>query len=530
VTELNLADYAKLVAPVPNNSPSTAFHYDALTITQYTRGGIAWLTDGGVSVGTGTFQEGVVYKARFILTALAGWSFGGLTAADFTYSGATVQIVSNYGSQITIEIVFPSLVWTEVTVPAGTVASQILWIQTNGVPGNSYTVTAAADETIGTQTLNTVTNANHLANIRITIKGAPGPEKVLQLDPTGGRMFDVLGQGITSKITLVLENIKLAGISTNTQSLVYIGSSGVLILNTGAKITGNTTTSGSGGGVSVTGGSLTMNSGSEISGNRINISSSGNATGGGVYVSGTFTMNGGEISNNISTTTYYSGNSFGGGVYASSVSFTMNGGRISGNETNSPGSSGYSYGGGVYIGNSSSFIMSGGEISGNTTRGSNVAYGGGVYAAIGGLTMSGSALISGNKAQSGSGSAYGGGVYAYLTMNGGEISNNVAESLGAGSSRGGGVFSELIMTGGVIKGNHSASGDGGGVYAVSLNKTGGIIYGDSDNNHTTGADENTADTGNSHAVLLSNNNYRKTDAGTGVNLNSGVYTSPPWNQ
>jgi hypothetical protein len=98
---------------------------------------------------------------------------------------------------------------------------------------------------------------------------------------------------------------------------------GTLVMNTGSKITGNSTTYYyyGGGGVSVNGGgTFTMNDG-KITGNSAEDRGSGVSVGGG----GTFTMSDGEISGN-------SAESGGGGVsVGGGGTFTMNGGEISGN-------------------------------------------------------------------------------------------------------------------------------------------------------------------------------------------------------
>jgi hypothetical protein len=81
--------------------------------------------------------------------------------------------------------------------------------------------------------------------------------------------------------------------------------------------------------VCLLGGNLVLNAGAKITGNKAEL-------GGGVYIAtGDFTMTGGTISGNTASS--------GGGVYLSSGNFTMTGGTISGNSATS-------FGGGVYIG------------------------------------------------------------------------------------------------------------------------------------------------------------------------------------
>ena len=181
----------------------------------------------------------------------------------------------------------------------------------------------------------------------------------------------------------------------------------------GGSITGNTPSSGNGGGVDVNGGKFEMYGGS-ITGNK---AASGGG-GGGVYVdqNGTFNMEGGTIGGADGAANTAKN---GGGVYISG-NFTMSGGEITGNTA-----SGYGDGGGVYVNYDGTFQMSDdSRITGNTGY-----RGGGVsversYSTTnnpGAFTMS-SGRITDNNAQ------YGGGVYisGNFTMSGGEISSNKA--------------------------------------------------------------------------------------------------------
>jgi hypothetical protein len=100
--------------------------------------------------------------------------------------------------------------------------------------------------------------------------------------------------------------------------------------------------------------------------------------------------------------------------------------------------------------------------------------------------------ISGNTARTGGGVYVGNGSF---TMSGGEISGNTASATATATGSG------------------STYGHGGGVYVYitgDFTKTGGIIYGDTDNTHTPNGTENTAVSGNTcgHAV-----GYAITDAG-----------------
>ena len=145
----------------------------------------------------------------------------------------------------------------------------------------------------------------------------------------------------------------------------------------GGSITGNTTTSSSGGGVYVGNATFNMYGGS-ITGNTTT-----NA-GGGVYVAqnAEFTMNGGEISGNTTSSSY------GGGVCVDRVgSFNMKGGSITDNISDS-------FGGGVFVISNGKFTMKGGSITDNTS----FSFGGGVYVSENAnFTVSGNVNITGNK-------------------------------------------------------------------------------------------------------------------------------------
>jgi hypothetical protein len=189
-----------------------------------------------------------------------------------------------------------------IAVSGKTLAEKLQWLSTNAESNSRYflEVTTAYEE-LAPQNI-----TPSRSNITIQLKGT-GNERIIALLGTGSLLS--IGNGIT----LILDgNLTLAGTNSNTASFVTVASGGTLIMNKGAKITGNN--------------------------NRYVSSSSSSGDGGGVYVNGgTFTMSGGEISGN--TANYY-----GGGVYVGSGTFTMSGGEISGNTA-------HYFGGGVYVNN-----------------------------------------------------------------------------------------------------------------------------------------------------------------------------------
>jgi uncharacterized repeat protein (TIGR02543 family) len=307
------------------------------TVTYDVNGGTgtappAWTANSGTEItladGTGLSNAGYTFS---------GWNTG-VDGTGTAYAGGASFTVT---SDITLYAM-----WNM------SIATKLDQLASNAEDGGEYTFTLSADESMGPKTLSY--SGKHVS---IRIIGGD-TERTISLSGDGS-LFTV-GIGVT--LTLG-NNITLQRQSNNNASLVQVGSGGTLVMETGSKITGNHSSSGSG-----------------------------------VYVAGnaTFTMSGGAISGNT-TSTYYS--SYGGGVYvASSATFTMSGGAISGNSS--------SYGGGVYVADNATFTMSGGAISGNIAFSNSSSYGGGVYVADNAtFTMSGGA-ISGNTAYSSGGGVF----------------------------------------------------------------------------------------------------------------------------
>jgi uncharacterized repeat protein (TIGR02543 family) len=251
-----------------------------------------------------------------------GYRFGGW------YKEAVFTNLWNFAADTVSGNIILYAQWEPGIVVSGeTLAAQLQWLYTNAESNSRYLleVTAVYEE-LAPQTI----SYPGRSNITVQLKGT-GNEKIIGLLGTGSLLS--IGNGVT----LILDdNLTLVGKNNNTASLVTVASGGNLIMNKGAKITGNrnASTQFSGGGVYVAG-TFTMNGG-EITGNYSNIH------GGGVYVAGTFTMNGGEISGNTAS------NSYGGGVYVYSGTFTKSGGTITGNGTVN-GNSARSGGNAVYV-------------------------------------------------------------------------------------------------------------------------------------------------------------------------------------
>jgi hypothetical protein len=90
----------KVIAPVKGATPNTT----GINETQYT-GAVAWQTADGTAH-TGAFTPSTVYKAVVTLAPKTGWTFEGVVANSFTYSGAT-STANTAGSGI-VTITFPA--------------------------------------------------------------------------------------------------------------------------------------------------------------------------------------------------------------------------------------------------------------------------------------------------------------------------------------------------------------------------------------------------------------------------------------
>ena len=248
----------------------------------------------------------------------------------------------------------------------------------------------------------------------IALYGSDGARTISLSSSQKGSLFTV-GQ----YVTVTLKDITLQGISDNNAALVRVDQNGNLVLESGAKIIGNTNTT---------------------------VDSTANTAAGGVSSSGSVTISGGEISGNTTQ-------SIGGGIAGGTITLTS--GKIANNTAKN-------YGGGVY----GNITVNDGEISGN-----KAVQGGGVY---GNVTMTGGAIN--NNTAEGSGSVFsptGGGVYGKVIMSGGTISGNSAVSTAStplrSPSRGGGIYSgsvlsgqESVLSGGTITNNTALIG--GGIY------------------------------------------------------------------
>ncbi|MDR3284138.1 MAG: collagen-like protein, partial [Treponema sp.] len=98
VNELNLT--ALVTAPVRDAAPVAT----GITTAQYT-GTVAWQTSGGATYSGAAFGASTVYRALVTLTAKSGYTFTGVAADSFIYSGAAAANAADSG---VIIITFPA--------------------------------------------------------------------------------------------------------------------------------------------------------------------------------------------------------------------------------------------------------------------------------------------------------------------------------------------------------------------------------------------------------------------------------------
>jgi hypothetical protein len=239
-----------------------------------------------------------------------------------TWSGTNLTVDADGNYNNTIRVVNGELQLTDDEIDFGsnpvitriTVSSQADWYTAidaikNGGPGN-YVINVTGNVDIpGNGTANTFGNTT--TGIKVSLRGSG----TLTVSGNGS----LISQG--GNQTVLLRDLTLQGNDTNNESLVRVsGTNGAFVMHSGA-ITGNTNTSGAGGGVNVYSASASFTMyGGEISGNTA-------SNGGGVYINtgASFTMHGGTISDNTAT-------GAGGGVYMQTGTVRFVAGIIYGNE------------------------------------------------------------------------------------------------------------------------------------------------------------------------------------------------------
>jgi hypothetical protein len=119
----------KVTAPVRGAIPDTT----TINETQYT-GTIAWQTSGGAAH-TSAFAPSTIYKAVLTLTVKEGWTFNGVAADSFTYTGAAVANVVNSG---TVTITFPATAAADSNTGIATGTPSVKLYLDGGVPALTH--------------------------------------------------------------------------------------------------------------------------------------------------------------------------------------------------------------------------------------------------------------------------------------------------------------------------------------------------------------------------------------------------------
>jgi len=372
-----------------------------------------------------------------------GATIDGTTLNTTATGTATVRATIANGASATADFIRDFVVTVSpagfTLVPGDNIADRLEWLRDNAQDDNTYLVEITADEDEYVTPAQTALPTDR-SGLVIVLRGR-GEMRTVSLSANGS-LFTV-GSGIT----LILdENVTLVGRDDNDNPLLRISDGGILIMEDGSAVTGNTNTTtvlaDRGGGVRVHDGGRFYMRGGDIFGNKI----AGIGSGSGVQVidNGTFTMEGGEIARNEASDAGGAGNSGGVRIHNNST-FTMEGGKITENK------GGGNTGGGVRVGPGSTFIMRDGKITGNETTGTAGGGGVGVFGTVASP--------------------------ATFVMEGGEISGNETTEFWSG----GGVIvnheSRFYMRGGRITGNTAnGSGDAGGVRvrAISSDTSTGV--------------------------------------------------------
>jgi hypothetical protein len=251
-----------------------------------------------------------------------GWNTAANSSGTAYAEGAAYTVTANTSF-------YAQWISAPITPPGATLSEKFAYIANRTDDGVVYDIEVMQNEYLSPQTVSTQGR-----NVTITIRSVtPEDVKSIQIN-NGGTLFSV-----DNNITLTLRDIVIQGSAFNNNGLIKVGTGGILKVENGAKITGNT-----------------------------NNTSSSSGEGGGVFVNGgTLILNGGEITNNSCKIN-------GGGVMVANKGvFEMYSGKLSNNEAQD------AAGGAVFITGSSSFTMYGGEISGNTAK----TWAGGVFCETG---------------------------------------------------------------------------------------------------------------------------------------------------
>jgi uncharacterized repeat protein (TIGR02543 family) len=279
---------------------------------------------------------------------------------------------------------------------------------------------------------------------------------------TGGGVINVGGGFLTVNGNVSIDNNSA---TTYGGGIFLNGVSATSVIINGGTIHHNTSVSGGGIGMGSSDPLSLVINGGEITDNTSLAGGGGILLGGGLPASYHFEMNGGLIARNQSAQA-------GGGIYLqSSTSATIAGGEILDN------SAGTNGGGIAVVYGTASLSVSNATVSGNTAS----TTGGGIYS-VGTVTISGDDTVIGNNSSQRGGGIYIDGSMLHITGNT-IIENNVAEvAFGSTGGGGGGLFvrgdANPVIDGNVkIRGNSAINGDfgGGGIMICSIPGTQFVI-------------------------------------------------------
>jgi len=282
----------------------------------------------------------------------------------------------------------------------------------------------------------TLKNANSTANGGAiygesgSITVAEGASLTGNTAALGGAIYATVGD-------IAIEGGSLSGNRAFSGGAIYYTGTGTLSITGDAALTGNTATTGSGGGAIYAGSGTVNVLGGSVEGNR---ATSGN--GGAIYASSAVV--------NVSGSAGITGNTAvgGGAIHAQSGTVNVTGGAITGN-TASRGN-----GGAIQV-QSGAVNVTGGAISNNAAAGGN---GGAIYTATGTITVAGGSL-EGNAAINGSA------VYAeagVANFSGGTVTGNTATRGGAVGV--GGASAKLYFSQSPVITGNTMGGEASNVY------------------------------------------------------------------
>ena len=418
--------------------------------SQYS-GSIAW-TRGDGNLMDSVFKSWTEYKAILSLTAEDTYSFNGLSANSFTYTGATVTHNGGSGKTLTVTVSFPCIF---------PITGANWYVSGTGSDSNDGLLNSSSLATVN-KALSLI-RAGYASNAPWPGKGTASvaPASIIVSGTVTADDFetDPLGMVYIDNSTGAYPPLEIKGLLASSPGTISgAGKNKAVIYNNGAD--------------------LSMREYLTVSG----ATSLANSRGVEVAGSGSFTMYGGTISNasygifTVSTEGTvidvrggtvtghtYQGVSFGG----SNNEFFLSGGFIRNNKEH-----------GVRVGSNSSsnntFEMTGGTIDTNTVQGIEISGSNHTITITNGTIEKNDQGINYGNSSSNCTMTFGGSAI---------ITGNTYTGVGFGSTNQGG--SKFIMNGGTIKSNGTF-----GLYLQGANtsfiKTDGIIYG----NTTTGSPNN----------------------------------------